>query len=201
MVPVAEPVRREAAVAAAATLSNVPNTSMLLEDMVVEGVSASADCGSKLDCGSALPSSALNPVGPDDTWETADIDEGRGAVECDVQEGPEGDTLIEEGRERVFVEDGSAVADSGFVVALGTSVVCTTPCTKTKVPGGGKLRGGTATGGEGIGIVGWTLGCVDSAGDSSTGMESSTIEAVRAGGGASCSCSTANSEVLDSPSL
>lgn len=179
---------------------------MLLEDMVVEGVSAFGNCGAELDDGPVVPSSTWDP---DNVRGTADMDEGRGAVDCDVQEGPDGDALIEEGRERMFAEDGrvladdgSAVADSGLVVVLGTSVVCTTPCTNTKVPGGGKLRGGTATGGAGI--VGWTLDCVDSAGGSCTGFEgfeSSTMGAVWTGGEASSSCSIMDSEVSDKPSL
>lgn len=114
-----EPVRSEAAVAAAATLSRVPNTSMLPGDI--------AECGER----------------------SGDAGEGSaGMVVVSGEERSNNESLSEldeklEGRDsgpRALLELPSRLAPDPNIslgAGRGTSVVCTIPCTTTSVPGGG----------------------------------------------------------------
>lgn len=129
-----DPANREAAVAAAATLSSVPSTSTPFG-----GVAGETEFPSVVGCCSP---GAVETAGSAVSCSGCVMASGTGVESEDmgrpVLDG--GEPLRETGR--TFDKLGSnvdlLVSVELSVLARGVSVVCTTPCTRTRVPGGGK---------------------------------------------------------------
>lgn len=160
-----DPVSKDAAVAAAATLKRVPSTSMLLDEIAPEGRcskgSASVGGTSSVAVGSG--------VGVDTSTECRCVSPSLGRTECEAVDTILGgrdlrsaDNLFLTGRSaltgvgerdndapwRIIIgaSGRSGGTADGVASGLGTSVVWTTPCTTTSVPGGGNCRGGDGEG-------------------------------------------------------
>jgi hypothetical protein len=158
-----DPVRRDAAVAAAATLKRVPKTSILLGEITrvssSEGGKGVSEAGvvSEVTFGSIslLEKSLLPGVGEAVPFSESGFERGASKFEDGKEGTAEEKTLLSPEKEaallgrsadRRFLDRDTGregivgVGSAGF--SRGTSVVCTTPCTTTSVPGGGNWRVG-----------------------------------------------------------